>query len=51
MSSPDAPRPVLVARPAERGATLLAQLRERGIPAVHQPLIRLEHTTSEERGV
>lgn len=48
MSPLDAPRPVLVARPAGRGATLLARLRERGIPAEHQPLIRLEHVTDEE---
>lgn len=51
MSSLDAPRPVLVARPAGRGATLLARLRERGIPAEHQPLIRLEHATAEELAV
>ncbi|GAA4522052.1 uroporphyrinogen-III synthase [Brachybacterium paraconglomeratum] len=44
----DAPRPVLVARPAGRGATLLARLQERGIPAEHQPLLRLEHATDEE---
>lgn len=48
MSPRDAPRPVLVARPAGRGATLLARLRERGIPAEHQPLLRLEHATAAE---
>ena len=51
MSPLDAPRPVLVARPAGRGATLLARLRERGIQAEHQPLIRLEHATDEEHAV
>lgn len=48
MSLPDAPRPVLVARPAGRGATLLARLQERGIPAEHQPLLHLEHATAAE---
>lgn len=41
MSTPAAPRPVLVTRPAGRGGTLIAQLEQRGIEVVHQPLIRL----------
>lgn len=41
MPAAAAPRPVLVTRPAGRGAALLALLHEAGIEAEQQPLIRL----------
>lgn len=40
-TAPAAPRPVLVARPAGRGAALLDLLHGAGIPAEHHPLIHL----------
>ncbi|ASK65430.1 uroporphyrinogen-III synthase [Brachybacterium avium] len=41
MGAASAPRPVLVTRPAGRGATLLELLHTAGIQAEHHPLIRL----------
>src|SRR5690606_41690395 len=41
-------RPVLVARPAGRGASLLQLLGAAGIAAVHEPLVHLAPATSEE---
>lgn len=41
MGAGTAPRPVLVTRPAGRGAKLLGLLRAAGIEAEHHPLIRL----------
>ncbi|MGP9538453.1 uroporphyrinogen-III synthase [Brachybacterium sp. AOP43-C2-M15] len=43
-----APRPVLVTRPAGRGAALMTLLAEAGITAEHQPLTRLVAAEGEE---
>ena len=45
---PAAPRPVLVTRPAGRGAALLALLHEAGIEAEQHPLVRLVPASDEE---
>ncbi|WP_394216514.1 uroporphyrinogen-III synthase [Brachybacterium vulturis] len=50
MRAAAAPRPVLVTRPAGRGATLLELLRTAGIEAAHQPLIQLVPAADEELG-
>lgn len=51
MTTPSAaPRPVLVTRPAGRGAALLALLHEAGIEAAQHPLIRLVPASEEELG-
>ncbi|WP_157773365.1 uroporphyrinogen-III synthase [Brachybacterium vulturis] len=48
MRAAAAPRPVLVTRPAGRGATLLDLLRAAGIEAEHHPLLELVPAADEE---
>ena len=48
MALSPAPRPVLVTRPAGRGASLLHLLEAQGVPAEHTPLVRLVPAEGEE---
>ena len=48
MALSPAPRPVLVTRPAGRGASLLHLLEAQSVPAEHTPLVRLVPAEGEE---